>query len=97
MKNDSDWMDALRYLMGAPVMKQEEFDGPFVTLSEQEIADLQESWVGNMPVMPVGIDFIPVIIDMDKLKAEDTCWHEPAEYLGLREAFTYCRKCDKRL
>jgi len=39
------------------------------------------------------VDFVPIKIHIGGVdKAE--CSHQWTEYVGLREAFTYCKKCD---
>lgn len=56
--------------------------------------DLRKAFEGTFVVRNT-CDFTTVTINIGDLKSVD-CLHEWLEYVGFKECFFYCKKCDQK-
>ncbi len=60
----------------------------FVANSNNNDKDDQLDWFGNW-TLPEGYS-----VDIDKLKKQEECYHNFQKYIGLRESYEFCTKCN---
>ncbi len=80
-------------------MQQAEIE-EYVRLLTEEMYKSFATKPGDLTVsktvkLPDSIDFIPISFNVSAINDLD-CKHEWADYVGFRESYTFCKKCDQR-
>lgn len=94
-----------RYLSTGVQRLSPQFQG----LHVHKISDIEHHWTlskNQYPPMQIGIDYSgnlnqaqvdALFAELKAQKQQDSCIHEFQEYVGFRETYKFCIKCDKKI